>query len=304
MRRLFITGGHGFVGQWVRKLAASKGDPDLSIALPGTEFQLLDSAQVDRELSAARPDSVLHLAAQADVSRSFREPEATFVANFLGTLHLFQGLRRAGLSPRTLIVSSGDVYGLVPSDAVPIGETRPPRPVSPYAVSKLATEAMAYQWWITERLPAIVARPFNHIGAGQSDAFVLPAFARQIVEIKAGKREPVINVGDIDTTRDFTHVADIVDAYLLLLEKGEPGEIYNVCSGVDYRIRDLLERMLHFAGVKAGVRQDPSRLRPAEQRVVRGDNAKIRRLGWTPKRSIDDSLKEILADWERRISDG
>lgn len=272
--------------------------------MPPPEFQLLDPVLVDHEIGLAEPDAVLHLAGQANVLQSFQDPEGTFAINTIGTLRLLQGLKRAGATPRIVAVSSGDVYGVAADGEMPLSERRLPRPLSPYGISKLAAEAIAYQWTKTERMPVVIARPFNHVGAGQSDSFVLPAFARQIAEIKAGKRDPVILVGDIDTTRDFTHVADIVEAYFLLLEKGEPGEIYNVCSGIDHRIRDLLERMLEISGVMAEIRRDPARFRPAEQRVMRGDNAKITRLGWAPQRSIDDALKEILADWEKRISDG
>jgi GDP-4-dehydro-6-deoxy-D-mannose reductase len=224
--------------------------------------------------------------------------------NVVGTLRLFEGLKRAGMAPRFLFVSSGDVYGQVPEGEMPIGEERLPRPRSPYAVSKLAAEALCTQWSLTEGLDALVARPFNHIGAGQSEAFALPAFARQIAEIKAGKREAVIEVGDLEVTRDFTHVADVIEGYFVLLAKGAKGETYNIASGRDRRLRELLDRLLEIAGVKAQVRRDPARLRPAEQRVVRGQNAKIARLGWRVTHSIDDALTGLVEEWERKARNG
>lgn len=274
------------------------------LAVPPQTFDVLDAAQVQEQLAQHRPDAIIHLAAQSNVPLAFSDPEGTFRVNVFGTLRLLEGIRRADLSPRMVFVSSGDVYGNVPEAEMPIGEDRIPRPRNPYAVSKLAGENLCYQWTQTERLEIMVARPFNHIGAGQSDAFAVPAFARQIAEIKAARREPVIHVGDIDVTRDFTHVEDVIEGYLRILRDGTPGETYNIASGRDCLIRDLLDRLLRIAGVDAEVRQDAAHFRPAEQRVVRGGNAKIARLGWGAARDIDDALRDILQEWERRTKDG
>jgi GDP-4-dehydro-6-deoxy-D-mannose reductase len=305
LKRLFVTGAHGFVGQWVQRLAPEiAGRGGYHVVVPPDDFELLDPAQVDAQLGKHRPDAILHLAAQSNVPKSFEDPEGTFRVNVFGTLRLLEGIKRAGLSSRMVLASSGDVYGKVPETEMPVTESRMPLPRNPYAVSKLAAEALCYQWSQTERLQVMVARPFNHIGAGQSDTFVLPSFARQIAEIKAGKRAPVIEVGDIDVTRDFTHVADVIDGYLALLDNGQAGEVYNISSGKDHAIRELLARMLRMAGVKAEVREDHARFRSAEQRVVRGGNAKIAGLGWRPTRSIDEALRDILEDWELRIDNG
>jgi GDP-4-dehydro-6-deoxy-D-mannose reductase len=305
LKRLFVTGGHGFVGQWIQRMAPAIAERHgFEIAIPPIDFELLDPAQVDAQLALARPDAILHLAGQSNVPLSFKDPEGTLRVNLTGTLRLFEGLRRAGLSPRVVFASSGDVYGQVPDSEMPISEDRVLHPRNPYAVSKIAAEALCYQWSKTEGLAVVVARPFNHIGAGQSDAFALPAFARQIAEIKRGRREPVIEVGDIDVTRDFLHVSDVIEGYLTLLAHGVPGEIYNIASGEDRRLRDLLARMLELAGVKARIGHDEARHRHAEQRIVRGSNAKIVRLGWAPARSIDEALTSILEDWEKRIDHG
>lgn len=305
LKRLFVTGGHGFVGQAIQRMAPIiSARHGFEIVLPPVDFELLDPKQVDAQLSAARPEAVLHLAAQSNVPLSFKDPEGTLRVNLIGTLRLFEGFRRSGLSPRVVFVSSGDVYGHVPETEMPISEDWMPHPRNPYAVSKVAAEALCFQWSRTERLEVTVARPFNHIGAGQSDTFALPAFARQIAEIRAGRREPVIEVGDIDVKRDFLHVDDVIEGYLSLLESGEPGEIYNIASGQDRRVRDLLERMLEIAGVRADIHPDPARHRPAEQRVARGGNAKILGLGWRPSRDIDEALGEILKDWEQRAGNG
>lgn len=293
------------MGLWVQRLASTAEEQyGFGLGLPDEPFELLDPSHVDRELARWRPDAILHLAGQSNVPHAFADPEATFRINLIGTLRLLEGVKRAGLAPRIVYVSSGDVYGTVPPSEMPVGEERVPRPRNPYAVSKLAAEALCYQWTQTEGLPIMVARPFNHIGSGQATSFALPAFAQQVAEIKAGRRAPVIEVGDIDVTRDFTHVADVVEAYLVLLARGEPGEIYNIASGKDHLVRDLLQRLIALAGVEAEIRESESRVRRAEQRVVRGGNAKIRRLGWQPTRSIDDALKDVLEDWERRTANG
>jgi GDP-4-dehydro-6-deoxy-D-mannose reductase len=303
LRTLFVTGGHGFVGQWVQRLAGEIASGfGFAVAIPSTGFDLLDATQVDEELARHRPDAILHLAGQSNVPLSFKDPEGTLRVNLLGTLRLFEGIKRAGLAPRVVFASSGDVYGKVPEDEMPVGEDRIPHPRNPYAVSKLATESLCYQWSQTEGLEVMIARPFNHVGAGQSDGFVLPYFARQIAEIRAKRRPARIEVGNIDVSRDFTHVADVVNAYLTLVEKGIPGETYNIASGVDRVVRDLLLRMLELAGVEVEITEDPDRMRHAEQRVVRGANAKIERLGWRPTRSIEMALTEILDEWERKTS--
>jgi GDP-4-dehydro-6-deoxy-D-mannose reductase len=303
LKTLFVTGGHGFVGQWVQRLAPRIAERrGYALVLPPVDFELLDAAQVDAQLAAVRPDAILHLAAQPNVPQSFADPEATLRVNLVGTLRLLEGVKRAGLAPRVVYVSSGDVYGEVPEGEMPISEERIPRPRSPYAVSKLAAELLCYQRSQTDALEVMVARPFNHIGAGQSEGFALPAFAHQIAEIRAGKRAPVIEVGDIDVTRDFTHVADVVEGYLTLLAHGQSGETYNIASGRDRSVRELLERMLALSGVKAEIRPDPARLRPAEQRVVRGANAKIAGLGWRPERELDEALAGILEEWEKKTN--
>ena len=302
LKRLLVTGGHGFVGQWVQRRAPPIGAADgFQIALPAADFDLLDSARVDATLAASRPDAILHLAAQSNVAASFKDPAGTFRVNAMGTLALFEGVKRAGLRPRIVLVSSGDVYGLVPAAEMPIAETRLPMPRNPYAASKVAAEALAYQWSQSEGLEVVIARSFNHIGAGQADTFAISGFARQIAEIEAGKRDAFIDAGDIDATRDFTHVSDIVEGYFTLFAKGASGEVYNLCSGTDRRIRDLLERMLGISGVRAAIRQDPARLRPSEQRAVRGNNGKISRLGWRPQVEMDAALREVLDDWKKRI---
>ena len=251
------------------------------------------------------PDAVIHLAAQSWVPDAFRDPGLTLQVNVLGTLNLLQALQRTGFSGRMVFVSTGDVYGCVPDNELPIREDRLPAPRNPYAVSKLAAEALCYQWSVTEGMDITIARAFNHIGPRQSERFVVSDFARQVVEIKLGRRQPTVSVGDIDVTRDFTDVRDVVQAYFALLRDGENGEVYNVCSGREQSIRALLLRLAAIAGVKIAIRQDPKRLRKSEQRRVVGDPGKMERAtGWRSTTELDESLSLMLHQWEQEITNG
>lgn len=251
------------------------------------------------------PDAVIHLAAQSWVPDAFRDPEFTLQVNILGTLNLLQALRRTGFSGRMVFISTGDVYGCVPDNELPIREDRLPAPRNPYAVSKLAAEALCYQWSVTDGMEITIARAFNHIGPRQSERFVVSDFARQVAEIKLGRRQPTVSVGDIDVTRDFTDVRDVVRAYFALLRDGESGEIYNICSGREQSIRALLHRLAAIAGVEISVQQDPSRLRKSEQRRVVGDPAKMQRAtGWQSTTELDESLASMLHEWEQEIANG
>ena len=255
-----------------------------------------------RAIGAIQPHAVIHLAAQSFVPKSFANPCETYEINFLGTLNLLTALKKAGFDGRFLYVGSGDSYGLVSEEDLPVVEEHPLRPRNPYAVSKVAAEALCYQWSQTEGLDAVMTRSFNHIGPGQSDSFAISDFARQVVEIRKGRQEPVIRVGDIDVTRDFTDVRDAVRAYLLLLDHGRTGEIYNVCSGAEHSLRALLTRLIELAGVEARVEQDPTRLRRAEQRRMCGSNEKLRRdTRWSSEFPMDTSLADVLDHWQTKL---
>ncbi|WP_298172576.1 GDP-mannose 4,6-dehydratase, partial [Acidithiobacillus sp.] len=194
------------------------------------------------------------------------------------------------------------IYGQVAEAALPVREDHPLHPRNPYAVSKVAAEALCYQWSQTSGFAIIMVRPFNHIGPGQSPRFAIADFAKQVMEIRLGRRAPVLQVGDIDVTRDFTDVRDVVRAYGLLLEQGRNGAVYNVCSGREYDIRDLLRRLMVLAGVDARMEQDQARLRPAEQRrMVASFEALHRDTGWQPAITIEQSLQDLLNDWEKQL---
>lgn len=262
---------------------------------------ILDGEALQAELRQCQPDIVLHLAAQSHVPTSFREPELTARVNFDGTRSLLTALDQSGFAGALVFVGSGDMYGLVPEASLPIRETQALRPRNPYAASKVAAEAWCMQHSLHCGYRIVMARAFNHIGRGQSAQFVLPAMAEQLVAIERGQRPPVLEAGDLDVTRDFTNVSDVLDAYLALAEKGAGGEVYNVCSGVEYRVRDLVEQMIALTGLPVAITHDPARFRRAEQARVVGDNRKLcADTGWAPRVSMADSLREILDDWRAR----
>ena len=303
MKRLLVTGKDGFVGSTLtRMLAIEPALADWSAAPLAPDFDILDEGASDRIVRDSKPDAVLHLAAQSSVALAFRDPAATLRINLVGTLNLLRALKQSGFSGPLVFVSSGDVYGIVPEAALPISESRLPEPRNPYAVSKIAAEVLCYQWAVTEGMRIVIARPFNHIGPGQSEHFAIPVFARQIAEIRKGLRAPVVEVGDIDVTRDFTDVRDIVHAYFALIERGSSGERYNVCSGVERTVRSLVETLIELAGVEVEIRRDPALMRPAEQRRAVGDASKLyAATGWRAQTPIRESLAAVLDACEREI---
>ena len=296
---VLVTGGAGFVGKHAL-LRLPQAIPLNSVK--GDAINILDQDALRRYFSTHLPDSVLHLAGQSFVPESFRDPEATYAANFTGTLRLLTALAENGFKGRFVYVSSGDAYGLVTPQDLPIHEHLPLRPRNPYAVSKAAAEALCFQWSQTGPFEVVVARPFNHIGAGQSPSFAISDFARQIAEIKAGKRQAVLNVGNIEATRDFTDVGDVIAAYALLLRFGHNGEIYNICSGIERSVRSLLDRLLELTCVNADIVIDPLRSRPSEQPRVWGSHEKLsQHTGWQPGVSLDDSLLSLYSYWKEEI---
>lgn len=294
---LLVTGAHGFVGGHVAAMVESGALPAKNLVTPPKGWDLRHEDEVNAWIETVRPDSVLHLAAQSFVPRSFQNPRETLEINVLGTLNLLQALKRAGFSGRMVYASSGDIYGQVPEERLPVDEDLCPAPRNPYAVSKVAGEQLCLQWHRSEGMDIIVGRPFNHVGPGQDDRFVLSSVARQLVRITNGEQPAVVEVGDIDTTRDFTDVRDVVSAYGALLRFGQSGGTYVIGSGEERRIRDLLDNLCKIAGVSPEFRQDSSRIRPTEQRRMVANASRLRRdTGWSPTIQIETTLKDILKD--------
>jgi GDP-4-dehydro-6-deoxy-D-mannose reductase len=298
-KRLLVTGLNGFVGKHL-KLRLQQADAAWELVAPPGKYDLTQPETL-AAWCASRPDAVLHLAGQTFVPESFRYPHHTFDVNLLGTLNLLQALKAGGFDGTFLYVSSGDIYGQVDETNLPIREDLLPKPRNPYAVSKYSAETLCLQWSYVEPWRVLVARPFNHIGAGQSDSFVISSLARQLVQIARGKQEPLVRVGEVDVTRDFLDVRDVVEAYLYLLEHGRTSEVYNVCSGHELRIRDLILQLANLAGAEVELTEDPERFRPSEQRRVVGSAEKLQaETNWKPCISITETLQSVLADWQER----
>lgn len=270
----------------------------MELACDGRPVDLGDPERVSAAVAQVRPQNVIHLAAQSSVGLAIQDPVATYRTNFNGTLNLLMALRKHGFTGRMLYVGSGDVYGSVPEEKLPVAEDQPLRPRNPYAVSKVAAEALCYQWSQTGPFEIVMARPFNHIGPGQSPMFAVSHFARQIVARQAGRAAARLQVGDIDVTRDFTDVRDIVRAYTALLRGGRNGEAYNVCCGLERSLRQVIEALCEVCGVRIELEVTPDRLRPSEQRRMRGSFAKLHAdTGWEPAIPFDQTLRDIVEYW-------
>ncbi len=311
VRRVLITGATGFVGTYlVAHLAEAYPDWQMTGTTrhdthPDARFvpcDLCDAGAVASLVERMKPEMVVHLAGQSNVPASLKDPETTLTNNILGTLHLLDACRVHAPHTRLLMVSSSEVYGPAPPEAQPLHEDRPLHPINPYAVSKAAQEMLALQYTHSYNLDVVVARPFNHIGPGQTDRFVVSAFARQIVAVERGERHAV-SVGNLDAARDFTDVRDVVRAYAMLLERGERGGIYNIGQGTAVPIGDLLDMLCRLSHAEIPIERDPARLRPSDAPVMMGDTTRLRQAtGWQPEIPLNQSLHEILAWWRAALT--
>lgn len=300
-RTVLVTGLSGFVGhhmvQMQHELSSEYG---VTLIADDPSCDLCDQRLVEQRVAAANPDWVIHLAAQSNVPLAFQDPEATLRVNVLGTLHLLQALDKQRFSGRMLYVSSGDVYGATSENQLPIVETQLPHPGNPYAVSKVSAEALCMQWGLNASYDILVARPFNHIGPNQRPDFVVPSIAAQIA---AASNSAEVMVGDIDVTRDFLDVRDVIYAYFSLLKSGKDHTVYNVCSGTERKIRDLAEALVQLSGKKVTLVQDPARLRPVDQRRVCGSATRLQSdTGWAPRFSLERTLQDVLQSFQKTTS--
>jgi len=315
--RVLITGAGGFVGGHLIEHLLTQQDLTLhaSVYLPPGQNPRLDGRPIVQHhtdlrdadavhalIADVRPDWVVHLAALASVPQSFQDPWRTLENNIHAQVNLLQALINQDLRPRTLIVSSAEVYGAAGGRTAPLDETCPFAPANPYSVSKAAQDLLGQQYYLSYQLPVIRARPFNHIGPHQGGGFVAADFASQIAAIEAGKREPVMYVGNLSAERDFTDVRDVVRAYALLLRQGQAGEAYNICSGRGYSIQYLLDTLLSYSTAEIDVRPDPARLRPSDIPRRVGDFGKLHaHTAWQPTIPFEQSLLDILNDWRQRM---
>ena len=309
-KRVLITGAGGFVGKHLLTHLATNTDWVLygnahshpsSFELPRLEWvasDLTSREQTEVMVGKVQPDYVFHLAAQSNVQRAFADPEATIINNVVGQLNLLDALRALTPAARVMIACSSEQYGLVRLEDLPIDEDTPFRPNNPYAVSKIAQDALALQYFLAYGQPTVRVRSFNHIGPGQSEQFVSAAFARQVALIEAGKQEPIMYVGNLDAERDFTDVRDVVRAYHLSITGGEPGEVYNIGSGKGYSIQWILDTLVGMSTVQVEVRQDPARMRPADIPALVCDPSRFyARTGWRPQIPLEQTLRDILEYW-------
>ena len=266
------------------------------------EADLKDFVSLKKCLAEARPDLIFHLAAQSFVPTSWTCPSETFAINAIGQINLFEAVLSLDLSPKIQVAGSSEEYGLTLPQEIPMKETNPLRPLSPYAVSKVAQDLLAYQYFKSYGLKTVRTRGFNHTGPRRGEVFICSSFAKQIAEIEKKRRDPVIYVGNLEAKRDFTDVRDTVRAYWLALEKGESGEVYNIGTGKSFSMRKVLDILLSLAELNIKIEKDPRRLRPSDVPVLESDCSKFIQLtGWEPKIPFEQSLRDLLNYWRERV---
>jgi GDP-4-dehydro-6-deoxy-D-mannose reductase len=306
--RVLVTGADGFVGGHLSGYLRGRGETVIAWAgprpanytPPGFDVvEVRDGVAVNRAIASAKPDAIIHLAAISSVAQSHAEPALAFEVNAMGALHVCAAAKAVTPSPRLLIVSSGEVYG--DTGERPATETTVLAPMSPYAASKVASEAVALQFARSYGMHVVCARPFNHLGRGQAPNFAVPAFARQLVEARRSRARRAISVGNLDPVRDFSHVDDVIAAYSLLLDRGVSGESYNVSSGTGRSMRSILQELVEIAEVDVDVRIDPAKVRASELPALVGDSSKIRALGWTPRRTLRETLRDVVDNAESEL---
>lgn len=317
--KILITGISGFVGSHLAEYFLAHGTHEVfgtikwrsnreniisfSNRVELLECDIKDAFAVRTILAQIRPDYIFHLAAQSYVHFSWRAPQETLYTNIIGQVNLFESIRELKIDPLVHIAGSSEEYGLVLPNEIPIKETNPLRPLSPYGVSKVTQDMLAYQYFKSYGLKTVRTRAFNHTGPRRGEVFVSSNFAKQIVEIERGIRKPIIYVGNLNAVRDFLDVRDVVRGYALALQKGRPGEVYNIASGKGIKIRELLDKLVALSSVDLKIKQDPNRLRPSDVELLVGSAEKFKRAtGWKPQIPFEKTLSDLLDYWRERIT--
>lgn len=315
-KKILITGITGFVGSHLADYILSLNDKNIQIhgsrrwrspmgnidaiseKIQLHYCELLDSKSTLDLIKTVKPDIVFHLAAQSYVMTSFNAPVNTVETNVCGTINLLEAVRYAGIDPVIHICSSSEVYGQVQENEIPIKESQPFRPASPYAVSKVGEDMIAFQYFLSYKLKTIRTRMFTHTGPRRGEVFVTSAFARQIARIEAGFQEPVLHVGNLESVRTFADVRDTVKAYWLLVHKCPPGEVYNIGGIVNMKVGQMLDKLLSMTNQKIQVKVDPALLRPSDVTLQIPDCSKFRQAtGWEPVIPFEQTLKDLLDYW-------
>ena len=318
MPRVLVTGVTGFAGSHLVDYLLTRGDCEIhgiwrwrsrteniehltAAQMTLHECDLRDATSTFDTVAKVKPEWIFHLAAQSFVPTSWVAPSESLTTNVLGQVNIFEAVRRLGLKTRIQLACSSEEYGMVFPDEVPIKETNPLRPLSPYAVSKVAQDMLGYQYWMSWKVDSVRTRGFNHEGPRRGPVFVASDFAKQIADIEKGRKAPVLHVGNLEAKRDFTDVRDMVRAYVMALEKCEPGEVYNICRGRAWSIQEVLDLLLARTKAKIEVKQDPARLRPSDVPILIGDNTKfVKATGWAPTIPFEQTLDDMLEYWRSR----
>jgi GDP-4-dehydro-6-deoxy-D-mannose reductase len=316
--RVLITGVTGFVGSHLSELLLGKGLEIYGIErwrskteniehikdkIKSIKADIRDAHSMEDAIKKIEPNYIFHLAAQSFVPMSWNAPVDTLETNIIGTVNLFEAVRKAEIDPKIHIAGSSEEYGMVYPNEIPIKETNPLRPLSPYGVSKVAQDKLSYQYFKSYGLKIVVTRAFNHTGPRRGEAFVSSNFSKQVVEMEKGLRKPVINVGNLDAKRDFSDVRDIVRGYWLAVNKCDFGEVYNLCSGKATSIKELLDLITSLSKVK-GIKiiKDPTRIRPSDVPVLQGDYTKFRKkTGWKPEIPFKKTIEDLMNYWRDKL---
>ena len=306
MKKALITGSQGFVGHFLRQELENNGYTFTGLDIQAGEgvvsVDILNAEQVQKVMAQVKPDTVFHLAGQANVAQSWRIPQKTVELNVIAAINLLEAVRKVNPDCRVVMVGSSDQYGNLGAAGNKVTEDLAVHPQTPYAVSKMAQEEMAKVYVRAYEMNVCMTRSFNHGGAGQRKGFLIPDFASGVVAVERGEQS-CLKVGNLTSRRDFTHVRDVVRAYRLIGERGQAGEVYNVGSGVTYSAQEILDKLCSLAQCRIAVEQDPAKMRPSDTPVICCDHSKLTaHTGWQPQESLDVMLQETL-EYYRGLSE-
>ncbi|MCH8004179.1 MAG: GDP-mannose 4,6-dehydratase [Nanoarchaeota archaeon] len=317
MKKALITGINGFIGSHladyllkkdykvfgtIRKTSNTEKIEHIKDKIKLKEVELTDAKSVYEVLNDTKPSEIYHLASYSNVKKSWEEPREVILSNSIGTINLFEAVRKLNINPSIQIAGSSEEYGLSLKDGSSVKETAPLKPLSPYAVSKVFQDMLSFQYSKTYGVKSIVTRGFNHTGPRRDGTYVVSSFSKQIVMIEKGLQEPVMTVGNLEVQRDFSDVRDVVRAYHLLLQKIIPGESYNICSGKAYSIKEILDMLLSLSNAKIKIKSNPKKMRSNDTLIMNGSYEKLhKQTGWKPEIPFEKTLRDLLDYWREKI---